>query len=111
MSRCDFKKSPGRHRFVVVDCLTLYLCNRMFSGLSEKQILSELKKTLNYTRKMNIHLVIVSNEVGLSIVPENKLARDFRDIAGRANQLVAKTAQQTYFMMAGLYIPLQKQEK
>jgi adenosylcobinamide kinase/adenosylcobinamide-phosphate guanylyltransferase len=46
--------------------------------------------------------IIVSNEVGLGIVPENKMARDFRDIAGRANQLIAGLSDEVYFMVSGL---------
>ena len=46
--------------------------------------------------------MLVSNEVGMGIVPDNKMARDFRDVAGRANQIIAAEANEVFFMTAGL---------
>jgi len=53
-------------------------------------------------KKNKAEAVIVANEVGLGIVPNNKLAREFRDIAGKVNQLVARHAQEVYFIIAGI---------
>jgi adenosylcobinamide kinase/adenosylcobinamide-phosphate guanylyltransferase len=49
---------------------------------------------------------LVSNEVGLGIVPANALARDFRDIGGRINQIVARSADEVYFMIAGIPVKI-----
>ena len=57
---------------------------------------------LKALKKCPSDVIVVSNEVGLGIVPQNKLARDFRDIAGRANQLAAKAADEAFFLVSGI---------
>ena len=53
-------------------------------------------------KRKKAKVILVSNEVGLGIVPDNKLARDFRDVAGRVNQVVAQSAHEVYFMVSGI---------
>ncbi len=84
---------------ILVDCLTLWLTNIMLSGM---EIQSETSKLLAATRAAQAPIVFVSNEVGLGIVPDNALAREFRDHAGRLNQAVAAIANKVVFMAAGL---------
>ena len=84
---------------VLVDCLTLWLTNIM---LAEHDIESESAKLLISFRQRRGPLVVVSNEVGLGIVPDNALAREFRDAAGRLNQAVAAQAAHVFFMVSGL---------
>jgi adenosylcobinamide kinase/adenosylcobinamide-phosphate guanylyltransferase len=57
-------------------------------------------------RSTDARVIIVSNEVGLGIVPDNPLARVFRDVAGRANQRVAAAADRVIFIMAGIAMPV-----
>jgi adenosylcobinamide kinase/adenosylcobinamide-phosphate guanylyltransferase len=57
-------------------------------------------------RKRKISAVIVSNEVGWGIVPVNKLARDYRDIAGKVNQIIAKDSDEAYVMISGIPLRL-----
>lgn len=89
----------GADDFILVDCLTLWLTNLL---LAERDCESEIQKLVNYLRTATSRIVIVSNEVGLGIVPDNKLARRFRDIQGIANQRVAEVALNVVFMVAGL---------
>jgi adenosylcobinamide kinase/adenosylcobinamide-phosphate guanylyltransferase len=84
---------------VLVDCLTLWLTNVMLAG---RDVLAESAKLLAAAEVSNAPIVFVSNEVGLGIVPNNPLAREFRDHAGRLNQEVAKIANRVVFMAAGL---------
>ena len=84
-----------------MDCLTLWLGNEMESK-SEDEIHRELDRFKNAHRQTHSDFYIVSNEVGLGLVPENPLGREFRDIAGRANQIIAAYADRVTFMVAGI---------
>lgn len=87
---------------IVIDCLTLLVSNLILSGSSENEILEEISLMSDSLRKKKAKAIIVSNEVGLGIVPKNKLARDFRDVAGKVNQLVAKIADEVFFTVSGI---------
>ena len=86
-------------RFVLVDCLTLWLTNLM---MAERDIAAETAGLVAMLPNLAGPVVFVSNEVGLGIVPENRMAREFRDHAGFLHQAVAAIADEVYFMAAGL---------
>jgi adenosylcobinamide kinase/adenosylcobinamide-phosphate guanylyltransferase len=86
-------------RAILVDCLTLWVTNLM---LEERDIGAAFESLTNTLARVPGHIVLVSNEVGLGIVPENRMAREFRDHAGRLHQRVAAMASQVYFIAAGL---------
>ena len=95
---------------VLVDCLTLLISNRlceppeetMLSDEREVTILEEARGLALFARGAPATVLVVSNEVGMGIVPENPLARRFRDIAGRANQILADAAQEVTFCVSGI---------
>ncbi|MFU0503257.1 bifunctional adenosylcobinamide kinase/adenosylcobinamide-phosphate guanylyltransferase [Pseudaminobacter sp. NGMCC 1.201702] len=89
-------------RPLLVDCLTLWLTNHLLAGHDLEQECERLESALAAPRGP---WFVVANEVGLGIVPDNALARKFRDAAGRLNQRVAARANSVSFMVAGL--PLQ----
>ncbi len=84
---------------VLVDCLTLWLTNHMLAEHDVEAACADLEAVLAAPRGP---WFVVSNEVGLGIVPDNALARRFRDAAGRLNQRVAARADSVLFMVAGL---------
>ena len=84
---------------VLVDCLTLWLSNLM---MAERDIEGEFKKLISFIPSLKNPVIFVTNEVGQGIVPNAKLARDFRDHAGRLNQMVAGSADRVILMTAGL---------
>ena len=84
---------------VLVDCLTLWLTNLI---LAERDIAIATGELMAACREAQGPVVLVSNEVGLGIVPENALARRFRDEAGRLHQRLASQAERVVFMVAGL---------
>ncbi len=84
---------------VLVDCLTLWLTNIM---LAERDIPAETAALHAALERAKAPVVLVSNEVGLGIVPDNALARRFRDEAGRLHQQLAARADRVFFMVAGL---------
>lgn len=88
---------PGRP--ILVDCLTLWLSNLMAQS---RDIVSETQTLLGSLPALRGPVVFVSNEVGLGIVPDNVLAREFRDHAGRLNQALAAAADRVVFVAAGL---------
>ena len=88
---------------VMIDCLTLWLGNLMAAGRDDGEAAQALLAALS---RAPGPVVLVSNEVGLGIVPENALARSFRDRAGRLNQAVAAAVDRVVFVAAGLPITL-----
>ena len=86
-------------RVVLVDCLTLWLSNLL---LADRDIEEESDALIAALENATGPLILVSNEVGLGIVPDNALARAFRDHAGRLNQRVAEAADKVVFLAAGL---------
>ena len=92
---------PGR--VVLVDCLTLWLANLMAAEYNPTTETSRLVRALEAAAGP---IVLVANEVGLGIVPDNALVREFRDHAGRLNQAVAGVADRVIFVTAGLPMTL-----
>ncbi|HUA51438.1 MAG TPA: bifunctional adenosylcobinamide kinase/adenosylcobinamide-phosphate guanylyltransferase [Candidatus Sulfotelmatobacter sp.] len=90
-------------RPILVDCLTLWLTNLMLAGRDPATATATLIDTLP---RLAGPVVFVSNEVGLGIVPDNALARRFRDAAGRLNQAVAAACQRVVLVAAGLPLVL-----
>ena len=84
---------------MLVDCLTLWLSNHM---LAEHDVEAETARLADVLARPRGPWFVVANEVGLGIVPDNALARRFRDAAGRLNQRVAAVADEVLFMVAGL---------
>ncbi|OUR78617.1 bifunctional adenosylcobinamide kinase/adenosylcobinamide-phosphate guanylyltransferase [Alphaproteobacteria bacterium 46_93_T64] len=86
-------------RIILVDCLTLWVTNLM---MAEKDIVDEFRDFIDTLHKLNGPVIFVSNEVGQGIVPDNAMARAFRDYAGRLHQDIAAIADDVYFITAGL---------
>ncbi|HYE99011.1 MAG TPA: bifunctional adenosylcobinamide kinase/adenosylcobinamide-phosphate guanylyltransferase [Planctomycetota bacterium] len=91
---------------VLLDCLTLWISNMLMAGLREAAILRECSRLAALLRKTRCHVVVVTNEVGLGLVPETPLGRTFRDVAGRAHQTLARLADEVYFGALGVLIRL-----
>lgn len=103
------KTNAGNARVVIIDCLTLLISNIMGNAgpeEAEKRVLGEIEDLILAVSEIEANVIIVSNEVGQGIVPDNRLGRNFRDIAGKANQMVASAAGDVYFMIAGLPLKL-----
>jgi adenosylcobinamide kinase/adenosylcobinamide-phosphate guanylyltransferase len=98
----------------VVDCLTLWINNLMYECdwnsqcLDEKVILDQAERVVQMCLELNGAVILVTNEVGMGIVPDNEAARRFRDLAGSCNQMVAEAADQVILMVSGIPIHLRK---
>jgi adenosylcobinamide kinase/adenosylcobinamide-phosphate guanylyltransferase len=95
--------NDGAENFILIDCVTLWVANLMHAG---RDVAAETGRLARLMPELSARLVIVSNEVGLGIVPDNALARAFRDAAGKANQALAGAADEVLFIAAGLPLKL-----
>lgn len=103
------------HDGVLVDCIAFYTSNWVLKDFSEEidiqskireNFLRELDEMLKSAKFLNSKVIIVSNEVGLGIVPEYPLARFYRDLLGEANQRIAEASDEVYFMVSGIPIKI-----
>lgn len=100
-------------QLVIIDCITLLIGNlfglhdeKTFDTIKdsvlEKEVVAEIEILLKFLQKTTTSFVIISNDVGLGIVPHNRMGRLYRDLLGRANQMLAQQADEVYFMIAGI---------
>jgi adenosylcobinamide kinase/adenosylcobinamide-phosphate guanylyltransferase len=91
---------------VLVDCLTLWLSNLLLAERSQVDILAAVDELARVARCRAGPTLLVTNEVGMSLVPDNALGRVFRDVAGLCHQRLAAAADETYAAMMGLVLRL-----
>ena len=91
---------------VVIDCLTLWLSNLLLAGLDDAEVAARGGALIEVVRAREGLTVLVSNEVGLGLVPDNALGRRFRDEAGRLHQRAAAAADEVYGGLMGLMMRL-----
>ena len=109
------EKYSKAYDVILIDCLALWLSNLLLDDTKhpdthwrekEALILQEVEKLAGICRDSSANVIIVSSEVGLGIVPDTSLGRQFRDLAGAANQTFAQYANEVYMVIAGLPIEL-----
>jgi adenosylcobinamide kinase/adenosylcobinamide-phosphate guanylyltransferase len=99
-------RSIREHDVVVLDCLTLWLSNLLLRGKDEEAVLRHVDELADVLDHRLAHSVIVTNEVGLGLVPETPLGRTFRDVMGLAHQRLAGLADEVYCGVLGLMFRL-----
>lgn len=87
---------------VLIECISMWLNNQLYHQIPESETLQELANVLTLPND----LVLVHNEVGLGVIPDNALARQFVDLSGRAAQLMGQHCEQVFFCSAGLKVPM-----
>ena len=108
-------EASKKHDTILFDCLTLYTSNMLFA----KSAPQEIKKRYEYVKEKieillktakasNCEIIFVTNEIGMSIVPENALAREYRDLAGLVNQIIAANADEVYMVISGIAVDIKK---
>jgi adenosylcobinamide kinase/adenosylcobinamide-phosphate guanylyltransferase len=98
------KAAAKDHDVILVDCLTLWITNMIGANANVAEAVDELVATLPGLDGARV--ILVSNEVGLGIVPDNAMARLFRDLAGAAHQRLAEICEEVHFVIAGLPLTL-----
>ncbi|MBN2403082.1 MAG: bifunctional adenosylcobinamide kinase/adenosylcobinamide-phosphate guanylyltransferase [Spirochaetes bacterium] len=110
------EKSVNETKYILVDCLTIMISNLMTLENTidwdtvdidtvnnvEKRVQAEIDQLLSFARSFAGEIIIVSNELGMGVVPPAPLGRYYRDIAGRINQIVADAADSVYFVVSGI---------
>lgn len=99
-------RTQAAGRVLLVDCLTLWITNLM---MAQTDVVAAVEALVERVVVRQGRLILVSNEVGLGIVPDNRMAREFRDHAGRLHQRVAAVADEVYFVAAGLPLRMKGQ--
>jgi len=107
------RESLGDARVVVLDCVTLLAGNILQDGVhdAEQRLLGEMNDLIALARTLPITLLVVSNEVGMGVVPPYPLGRLYRDLLGQVHQYLAKQADAVYFLLAGIPVRLNKAEE
>ena len=100
---------------ILFDCLTLYTSNMLLSPTAPADpqekfvyILEQIDKLIDSSRRSQSTILFVTNEVGMGIVPDNALARQYRDIAGMVNQKMAACADEVYLVISGIPVEIKK---
>jgi adenosylcobinamide kinase/adenosylcobinamide-phosphate guanylyltransferase len=106
LARCD-----GSYQAILVDCLTLWISNLLLRCVDTGEdagdrIIDEVRRLTATLRDMRTPVIFVANEVGMGIVPDNRLGRLFRDIAGQTNQILAATADEAWLVVSGIPLRL-----
>jgi adenosylcobinamide kinase / adenosylcobinamide-phosphate guanylyltransferase len=87
---------------ILIDCVTLWLSNLLMKGEADSKVMDEVDRFVEILGQKRTSFVIVSNEVGMGIVPADPLSRRFRDLAGTANQRIARGVDTVIFMVSGI---------
>ena len=93
----------AKGEIILIDCLTLFVTNLLCAEPFDESQIDLFKKAIKRTKAK---IIIVSNETGLGVVPDNKLARQFRDVSGKLNQDVASVVDRVTLIVAGLPLVL-----
>lgn len=106
----------ARYSVILVDCLTLWINNLIYSAgneeksLSENEIIRRCEETLEACVRHPGCIIFVTNETGMGIVPENALSRRFRDLAGRTNQVIAAGSDEVFLVVSGQPLRIKPQK-
>ncbi len=100
----------GDEGVILLDCMTLWLSNLLIKWDDDQRVTDEVGKLTDALQKIHSSFIIVSNEVGMGIVPADPLSRRFRDLSGIANQRLAQQADTVIFMVSGIPLFLKGRE-
>ncbi|EBF5167953.1 bifunctional adenosylcobinamide kinase/adenosylcobinamide-phosphate guanylyltransferase [Listeria monocytogenes] len=104
----------NEYELIMLDCVTMLVTNLFFTMLGERELTNEVADEVEAAIQLEVaailtagknssaKLIFVTNEIGLGVVPENKLTRVFRDIIGRINQQIATQVEAVYFVVSGI---------
>lgn len=115
----DLDKAVGREENYLLDCITVLTSNIMYDLTKDEErisielqkkvedtVVDELNKLISEVKEKNYNLVLVTNEIGYSLVPESHIGRVFRDIQGRVNQRIASISDEVYLVCCGMPVKI-----
>lgn len=91
----------NEYNLILIDCLTLWLSNIM-GRMNRDLVIKEIDRLAGQVKSASSNIVLVSNEVGMGIVPDNELARSFRDLSGLMNQKMADISSEVHLLFSGI---------
>jgi len=91
---------------VIIDCINFWVSNNLYNKHSEESILEQAERFCAVLKKKKMNCFIISNEVGLCLVPPNKIGRVFQSVLGKVNQIMAKNADEVVFIAAGIAVKI-----
>jgi adenosylcobinamide kinase/adenosylcobinamide-phosphate guanylyltransferase len=106
------KKNCSDYKVILVDCITLWINNLLFAGehqsrdINDQYLVGLIDEWIDIVRQSPVTLICVTNEVGLGIIPDNPVARKYRDLVGSANQAIAAAADEVTLISCGLPLSL-----
>ncbi|MBW2147577.1 MAG: bifunctional adenosylcobinamide kinase/adenosylcobinamide-phosphate guanylyltransferase [Deltaproteobacteria bacterium] len=98
----QIRRHADKAEVILLDCITLWLSNLLTQWNNDHKIMDEIDKLIDTMKHIHNSLIIVSNEVGMGIVPVDPLSRRFRDLSGMINQKIAAVADTVVFMVSGI---------
>lgn len=87
---------------MLIDCVTMWLSNLLLQNIPQEEIMNSVEVFTEMIQKASCSFILVTNEVGAGIVPDNRLARTFRDLVGTTNQKLAGCVDEVYWLVAGV---------
>jgi 5,6-dimethylbenzimidazole synthase len=103
------KQEGKKAAIIVMDCLTLWVSNMMMKNMERTSILEKMEDLISECARAQCTVILITNEVGAGIVPDNNLSRSFRDIAGEANQIAASKFDQVVHMVSGIPVTIKSE--
>lgn len=113
------QEESGDAQVVIVDCLTLLVSNvigqccdaleQINTQSAQERLATEIDELIECINDSTATFILVSNEVGMGLVPDNRLGRLYRDLLGKTNQILAQRADKVYFMLSGIPLSLKKE--
>ena len=113
----DVFRRHGQHQVLLVDCLSLWINNLMYHAeregrpFTETDVAEQCGRVLKKSRLIRGTVIFVTNEVGLGVVPENSQARNYRDLIGRANQMIAARTDTVTLLCCGIPVHVKEERK
>jgi len=106
-----FRGNGPAYESIVLDCVTLWLSNLRENGVPDHRVPGLVDKLIHAIRMIPARVVVVSNELGLGLIPSEPGARRFRELAGQVNQQLGKEADEVYFVLMGQALRLKPRER
>ena len=98
----EIREYGDKVEVILLDCITLWLSNLLMKWNSDSRIMDEVNRFIDLIQQSQTSLIIVSNEVGMGIVPADPLSRRFRDLSGMINQRIAEVVDTVIYMVSGI---------
>ena len=95
-----------KYDVVLIDCVGFWIANLLENGFKDAKIIRQVREAVKRAKNLNSVFILVSNDVGSSLVSDNQIGRRFQNLLGIANQIIAKAADEVFYMQAGIALKI-----